>query len=111
MQDSDDKKPVSLFFQVPGKTAVEFYQLAAEHFGMKKGAKRKMFLKMLDDQLREQRIVQLKEEIRVLEQRRWVEALPIVSSTGRDCLGIALQLQGPRRRILIRHLVAEKNRG
>ena len=37
MQDSDDKKPVSLFFQVPGKTAVEFYQLAAEHFGMKKG--------------------------------------------------------------------------
>ncbi len=29
-----------------------------------------MFLKMLDDQLREQRIVQLKEEIRVLELGR-----------------------------------------
>lgn len=66
MQDSDDNKPVSLFFQVPKETAVEFNQLAAEHFGMKKGAKRQMFLKMLDDQLREQRIVQLKEEIRVL---------------------------------------------
>ena len=70
MQDSDDKRPVSLYFQVPRETAVEFYQLAAEHFGMKKGAKRQMFLKMLDDQLREQRIVQLKEEIRELELGR-----------------------------------------
>ena len=67
MQDNDGKKPVNIFFRVPKETADEFYQLAAAHFGLKKGAKRQMFLKMLDDQLRDQKIAQLKQELEELE--------------------------------------------
>ncbi|MBO9399170.1 hypothetical protein J7400_21080 [Shimia sp. R9_2] len=59
---------VSFYFRVSSEQADQFNQLAAAQFGMKKGAKRQMFLKLIDDHLRCQKIAQLKEEISVLER-------------------------------------------
>ncbi|MBO9409595.1 hypothetical protein J7399_19315 [Shimia sp. R9_1] len=68
MSDNDQEDAVSFYFRVSSEQADQFNQLAAAQFGMKKGAKRQMFLKLLDDHLRSQKIALLKEEISVLER-------------------------------------------
>ncbi|WP_422050830.1 MOFRL family protein [Shimia sp.] len=72
MSDNDQEDSVSFYFRVSCEQTDQFNQLAAAQFGMKKGAKRQMFLKLLDGHLRSQKIAQLKEEISVLEKEgRW----------------------------------------
>ncbi|WP_422050538.1 hypothetical protein [Shimia sp.] len=59
MSGNDQEDTVSFYFRVSSEQVDQFNQLAAAQFGMKKGATRQMFLKLIDDHLRCQKIALL----------------------------------------------------
>ncbi|MBE1291009.1 MAG: hypothetical protein GJ677_00820 [Rhodobacteraceae bacterium] len=61
---------MSFFFKIPRSEADKFNALAVERFGMKKGAKRQLFLAMLDEHVRARKIAKLKDKISSLKNDR-----------------------------------------
>jgi len=88
----DEERLVSFFFKIPSSEADMFNALAVERFGMKKGAKRQMFLAMLDEHIRARKIEKLKDEISMLENDKgrvsdWSRATSFQPSTAKMTWG------------------------